>query len=88
MRSRVDRWYVATLPGARGASSAVVAAALDAAGVAADAIRRFDDVAAAFGAARNDAGEADRIIVFGSFLTVAAALAATRSETGCTPRNG
>ena len=44
--------------------------------------------AAALDAARDAAGEADRIIVFGSFLTVAAALAAPRSETGRAPRNG
>jgi dihydrofolate synthase/folylpolyglutamate synthase len=88
VRSRIDRWYVATLPGARGASAATVAAALDAQGVAADAIRRFDDVAAALDAARSDADEADRIIIFGSFLTVAAARAATPSETGRAPRNG
>jgi folylpolyglutamate synthase/dihydropteroate synthase len=36
----------------------------------------FDDVETAFAAAREAVAEADRIIVFGSFLTVAAALAA------------
>ena len=34
------------------------------------AIRAYDDVAAAYAAAREGAGEADRIVVFGSFLTV------------------
>ena len=51
-------------------------AELSRAGVAPSAIRTFDDVERAFAAARDDAGEADRIVVFGSFLTVAAALAA------------
>lgn len=88
VRTRIDRWFVATLPGPRGANAAAVGAALENGGVAAVAIRRFDDVAAALDAARDAAGEADRIIVFGSFLTVAAALAATRSETGRAPRNG
>ena len=49
---------------------------LRAAGVAATAIRAFDDDRDRMrGAARGAAGEADRIVVFGSFLTVAAALA-------------
>ena len=76
---RVDAWYVAPLPGPRGASVARVEAALRAAGVAQDAIRRCDDVAHAFDAARADASDADRIAAFGSFLTVAAALAEARA---------
>ena len=50
------------------------------AGVAAGDVRAFDDVASAYRAARDGAGEADRIIVFGSFLTVAAILAARERE--------
>ena len=73
---RIDAWYVATLPGPRGAGAAALQAILVRAGVAPAAIRAFDDVGAALLAARGDADEADRIIVFGSFLTVAAALAA------------
>jgi dihydrofolate synthase/folylpolyglutamate synthase len=76
---RVDAWYVAALPGPRGASLARIDAALRAAGVAGDAIHRFDDVARAFEAARADASDADRIAAFGSFLTVAAALAEARA---------
>jgi dihydrofolate synthase/folylpolyglutamate synthase len=78
MRERVDRWFVATLPGPRGASAARVVATLVDAGVAAETTRAFDDVGAAFAAARAAASDADRIIVFGSFLTVAAVLAAAR----------
>ena len=48
------------------------------AGVDAGALASFADIASAFVAARETAGEADRIVVFGSFLTVAAALAATK----------
>lgn len=73
---RIDAWYVAPLPGPRGASAARIEAALAAGGVAERAIRRFDDIGQAFDAARNDAYETDRIAAFGSFLTVAAALAA------------
>ena len=85
---RIDRWYVATLPGPRGADSAALQAILGRAGVAPAAVRAFDDVAAALAAARGDAGEADRIIVFGSFLTVAAALAAVQRGTPRAPRHG
>jgi dihydrofolate synthase/folylpolyglutamate synthase len=88
VRDRVDRWYVATLPGPRGASADAVRAALVAAGVAPAAIRAYDDVAAAYAAAREGAGEADRIVVFGSFLTVGAVLAAPRSGNPTHPRHG
>jgi len=76
MIPRVDRWHVATLPPPRGASAASVRDALAAAGVASEDVRTFDDVASAYRAARGEADEADRIAVFGSFLTVAAALSA------------
>jgi len=70
---RIDRWCIAGLPGARGGGPQRLREALLAAGVTAAAIRTFDTVAQAFGAARDAAGEADRIVVFGSFHTVAAA---------------
>ena len=73
MRPRIDRWFVASLPGPRGATAAALAGTLAAAGVPASAIRTFDTVNAALAAAREDAGEADKIVVFGSFLTVAEA---------------
>jgi dihydrofolate synthase/folylpolyglutamate synthase len=75
---RVDCWYIAPLPGPRGASAARLATALTHAGVDAAAVRTFDDIEQAFDAARNAAGETDRIAAFGSFLTVAAALAAAQ----------
>ena len=77
---RIDRWYVAPLPGPRGAPAARLESALAAAGVDAQAIRAFADIADAFAAARNDAHDTDRIAAFGSFLTVAAALAAARTR--------
>jgi dihydrofolate synthase/folylpolyglutamate synthase len=76
LRSRIDRWFIAGLPGPRGDDGKRLRDALGAAGVAGDAIRTFADVAGAYAAAREEAGEADRIVVFGSFLTVAAALSA------------
>lgn len=73
---RVDAWYVAPLPGPRGASSARIEAALAAHDVPPRAIRSFADIGQAFDAARKDANGTDRIAAFGSFLTVAAALVA------------
>jgi dihydrofolate synthase / folylpolyglutamate synthase len=78
MKARVDRWFVAPLPGPRGAGVERIATALVSAGVAAAAIRRHASVDEAYRAAGEAAGETDRIVVFGSFLTVAAALAAGR----------
>jgi dihydrofolate synthase/folylpolyglutamate synthase len=76
LRARIDRWHVAGLPGPRGTSPAAIAARLDAGGVARAAIVEHETVAQAVAAARAEAGDADRIVIFGSFLTVAAALAA------------
>ena len=76
LRSRVDRWLVATLPPPRGATAAMLRTKLELAGVVPTAIRDFDDPAVAYRAACGAVSETDRIIVFGSFLTVAAALAA------------
>jgi dihydrofolate synthase/folylpolyglutamate synthase len=86
--ARVDRWFVATLPGPRGGTADAIRAELVRAGIAASAIRVCDDIAAGFAAAREAAGEADRIVVFGSFLTVAAALAAIKPGTGHATHHG
>lgn len=74
MRPRIDHWDVATLPSARGATAEWLHDRLRAAGVAQDAIRMHADPTRAYEAAVADATDADRIIVFGSFLTVAAAM--------------
>jgi dihydrofolate synthase/folylpolyglutamate synthase len=74
-RNLVDHWYLATLNVPRGASAAQLAAALAAVGTAARA-DEFDDVRAAYAAAKRDATDADRIVVFGSFHTVGDILAA------------
>jgi len=85
MKPRIDRWHVASLPGPRGAAAAQLQAKLAAAGVAADDIRAHDDVSEAYRAAAEHASETDRIVVFGSFLTVAAALAAGRPRAVAPP---
>ena len=63
---RITRWHVASLPGPRGASAGEVAAHLQGAQVA-----RYESPVEAFRDAQALAGENDKIIVFGSFLTVA-----------------
>jgi dihydrofolate synthase / folylpolyglutamate synthase len=75
LKRRVDLWFVATLPKPRGATASALAERLVRAGVDSDAIRPFESASEAYAAARGRATDADRIIVFGSFLTVAAALA-------------
>ncbi|RBL87729.1 bifunctional tetrahydrofolate synthase/dihydrofolate synthase [Streptomyces cavourensis] len=78
--ARIDHWFCAGLPGPRGGSGQAladqVAAALPAAPAAGQApgVSAFPDPAQAFAAARERAGENDRIVVFGSFLTVASVL--------------
>jgi dihydrofolate synthase/folylpolyglutamate synthase len=74
---RVDRWHVATVPGERAASAAHVAGLLAARGLA-GRTRAFATVGLAYEAALREAGPNDRILVFGSFLTVAEVLEATR----------
>lgn len=69
MAEVVDEWYVAGLATERGASAEEVVQALAAGGVGAPA-RSFPQVGAAYDAARAAAGEADRVVVFGSFYTV------------------
>ena len=61
---RITRWHLASLAGARGATADELARHLDA------PLERFDSPAGAFAAALSRANENDKIVVFGSFLTV------------------
>lgn len=79
MRERVDHWFLADLPGARGLSAEALAGRLRGAGIESE-IRCFKSPAAAFDAARSSLTESDRIVAFGSFLTVAEVLATIRAE--------
>lgn len=76
---RVDHWLLATLPGPRGLIAEELALRLRTAGVKGD-ISCFESPAQAFDAARNRAAEGDRILAFGSFLTVADVLSMLRAE--------
>jgi dihydrofolate synthase/folylpolyglutamate synthase len=78
LAQRVDRWLVCTLPPPRGAQAAELAQALRQAG--ADAVREFENPALAYAAACSEAADNDRIVVFGSFHTVADVLAARESR--------
>jgi dihydrofolate synthase/folylpolyglutamate synthase len=77
MRGRIDKWYVAAAQADRAASAADVAKVLAARGLE-GVTRTFATVASALDSARRDAGANDRIVVFGSFYTVAEALRAAR----------
>ncbi|MGH8703855.1 MAG: bifunctional tetrahydrofolate synthase/dihydrofolate synthase [Burkholderiales bacterium] len=70
---RISRWHLARLGGPRGADCRQLANALAGAGVRAPAFEH-ETPAAALAAAQREAGESDKIVVFGSFLTVADAM--------------
>ena len=69
---RVTRWHLASLPGARGAESSFLREVLLQEKIQ-QPIFEHASVAEALAAARKEAAENDKIIVFGSFLTVAGA---------------
>jgi len=62
---RVTHWHLATLPGPRGASAEELAARLEK-----KSVRKFASPREAMAAALERASENDKIVVFGSFLTV------------------
>ena len=70
----VDHWYVAGLEVWRGCDAASLAAVVAAESAAAPAVH--EQLPQALAQAQQEAGPGDRIVVFGSFHTVAAALAA------------
>ena len=81
---RVTRWHLCTLGGPRGTDAEALARILASAGIRAPLLQH-DSAAAGFAAAREEAGENDKIVVLGSFLTVAEvmqSLAATRNGAG------
>ena len=63
MSPRITRWHLASLPGPRGAAADELAPHVG-------NFVRHASPADAFSAARGEAGENDKIVVFGSFLTV------------------
>jgi dihydrofolate synthase/folylpolyglutamate synthase len=85
MKGEIDHWYLAALPTARAASTPVLEAALRRAGVqlapagalepGEASVQHFETPQDAYAQALKQACENDRIVVFGSFYTVAGVMA-------------
>lgn len=73
LHGRIDRWFVGGIEDRRGCTDAELAATLDRAQVTAP-VETCGSVADAFHRAVGQAGADDRVVVFGSFITVASAL--------------
>jgi len=71
IKDRIDRWFLAPTAGARGMDSHTLAAIVQ---PVAPGAQRFDSVREALAAARQAATADDRILIFGSFVTVAEAM--------------
>jgi dihydrofolate synthase/folylpolyglutamate synthase len=67
---RITKWHLASLPGPRGAAASLLFKVLSELQIQEKAIQH-ESVAEALAAAKKEAGENDKIVVFGSFLTVA-----------------
>ena len=74
MSDVIDEWFITGLPGPRGASAQELHRVMLEAGVSNAKITVCDGVDAAFVAAKHRAAITDTIVVFGSFVTVTAAL--------------
>jgi dihydrofolate synthase / folylpolyglutamate synthase len=75
MRDDVDEWLVASLSGTRGADAERIRKALATVRIGVPAAK-FDTPLGAYQHAIRSAGQNDKILVFGSFYTVGAVLAA------------
>jgi dihydrofolate synthase/folylpolyglutamate synthase len=81
-RAEIDEWLVSGIEGPRGTDASALREELTRAGVL-EAVSTHASIAAAYAQACDRAAENDRIVVFGSFYTVAAVMAArelTRRE--------
>ena len=75
MNPCVDEWFISGLPKPRGADCELLHRTMLEAGVDHSKIKRFETIESAFDAARQEASITDKILVFGSFVTVTAVLA-------------
>ncbi len=85
MSEHVDHWCLTGLPSPRAATASELAAKVqimleDKPDSSEHTVAIFDDPAQAFANAMSRAGENDRIVVFGSFLTVAGVMKARKSS--------
>lgn len=81
MKGKIDHWCVCDLPLPRAATAVQLEQQLQAVGIPQDAehsVQKFISPEEAYAFAISKAGENDRIVVFGSFLTVAGAMRARR----------
>jgi dihydrofolate synthase/folylpolyglutamate synthase len=74
VRDKIDHWHVAPTPGARGTTAADIAHYIRA--IPGALVTEYPSFAAAFASAREQATPDDRILAFGSFLSVAEVLRA------------
>jgi dihydrofolate synthase/folylpolyglutamate synthase len=77
MKHAIDEWLVSGIDAPRGSDASHVATELSRAGVL-ERVSKHVSVAAAYARACDRASENDRIVVFGSFYTVAEVMAARR----------
>ena len=74
----INEWFITWLPGPRGASAEELRRVMLEAGVTEANIHVCDGVADAFERAKREAAITDKILIFGSFVTVTAALPLVR----------
>ena len=79
LKGKIDYWHVATLTGLRGTSAEKLATIITEAQLGGEIVCHASPVLAMH-AAKGLAAESDRILVFGSFYTVAGALEALRKK--------
>ncbi len=70
IRGQIDHWHLAPLEGTRAATAELLLEGIRAGGVEADRLSLHPSLADAWQVARTSATHADRVVVFGSFLTV------------------
>ena len=80
MSEVIDEWFITGLPGPRGASADVLHKVMLEAGVEDGKITQCEGVEEAFNQAKRQASIIDTIIIFGSFVTVTAALPLVRTN--------
>jgi dihydrofolate synthase/folylpolyglutamate synthase len=86
VKTQVAHWFIASLSGPRGASVTELGPVFAAASIG--AVTRCADVAAAYAQACDIATENDRIVVFGSFYTVAAVMQVRERQRTSPARGG
>ena len=80
LKGKVDFWHVATLEGVRGTTAETLAAIIQRAQLGGEIVCHSSP-AVAMQVAKGRAAESDRIVVFGSFYTVAGAVQTLRAKT-------